>query len=201
MIIEVRNPIPRLTVRRTVAILFVLLAVAAVAVPATLYWSLQRNDMHAQWAQQERSAFEVWRHTDNAAGLLGGYYPPNTPWNNESEVLTISELGGAEYGLNGVSLLDVAHADQLGRIFYALTTLETQNYIHNMTSTQRIQLSNQLELLGHDVLNAYSNYYNYTSSGTVSGPPFWYNGPAPPEEQLLQNAVNIACTFQRGGCL
>jgi len=167
------------------------------AVPVTMYWALQRNDMHARWDQQERYAFEVWRHSDWAAGLLSGNIDH---WNNETEQFTLNELSYADYGVYGLSVLDSAHANRLDRISSAVETLRTQDYVHNMTSAQRTELSNQLESLGHDMLFAYSNYWNYTSNGVGVGPAFWYSGPAPPDERLLQNAVSIACAFQRGGC-
>jgi len=33
---------------------------------------------------------------------------------------------------------------------------------------------------------------NYTSVNGVNGPPFWYFGPSPPDETVLQEAVDLA---------
>ncbi len=188
-----KTPLITFTRRRFKTIMVIVIILAA-AVPITLYWAVQRNDMHHQWALQSSYALEFWSHTDYAAGLLNGNV---APWGNVTEGFTINELGYAAIQLYDISYLDTSHANQLLRISYAIETLKTQNYIHNMTSSQRISLSTQLELLSHKIINAYSNYANFTSTGTATGPPFWYTGPSPPDEQLLQDAVNIALGFQR----
>jgi len=66
-----------------------------------------------------------------------------------------------------------------------------------LNSSQRILLSTQVYSLGHKLANAYNNFVNYTSTSPGIGPSFWYSGPSPPDENLLQSAVNIALTFER----
>ncbi len=97
--------------------------------------------------------------------------------------------------------LDTSHADQLSRISYAVETLRTQNgtqeYITSMNPEHRSLLATQLYSLAHKIENAYWNFINYTSTSPGVGPPFWYSGPSPPDENLLHDAVNIALGFER----
>ena len=194
MTILVKNPLPRLTRRRFLMIVLVIVIVLAAGVPVTSYWALQRNDMHIRWDLQATYAEEFWSHADDAAGLLSGIV---AHWSNVTEIFVSNELAYADWQLNSISHLDTSHANQLFRISYAIESLRTQDYIHNMNSSQRMNLATQLYSIRMKVRNAFTNYLNYTSSGTAAGPPFWYSGPSPPDERLLQDAVNIALGFQR----
>ena len=188
----------RLTPKRFLSILLVILIVLAVAVPVTLYWTLERNETHLIWDINSRYAQQFFFHTDWAAALMRGNI---NPWNNQTAYDALNELAYADFELNGVSVLDQAHANQLYQISNAIETIRTPNgtqlYIQSLSQSARILLANQVSLLGHDVVNAYWNFINYTSSGNGVGPPFWYNGPSPPDENLIQNAVNIALAFER----
>jgi hypothetical protein len=53
-------------------------------------------------------------------------------------------------------------------------------------------LSNTIHHLGQKVAGAYWSLTNYTSVNGVNGPPFWYFGPSPPDETVLQEAVDLA---------
>lgn len=193
MTMVVKNPLITFTRRRFKTILIIVIILVA-AVPITLYWGLQRNDMHFRWDLESRYAQEFWEHTQYTAGLLNGFV---APWTNATEGFAINELAYGDMQIISISYLDASHANQLLRISYAIETLRTQNYIHNMTASQRTSLATQLFSLSTKIINAYWNYVNYTSTQTGVGPPFWYSGPSPPDEQLLQDAVNIALGFQR----
>jgi hypothetical protein len=133
---------------------------------------------------------------DYAAGLLNGVV---APWNNYSERFVINELGYADIELHRISNLDTSHSSPLYRIGFAIETLKTDNgtlLIRSMSSSQRIVLATQFESLAHKITGAYWNFLNYTSTGSSDGPPFWYFGPSPPDENLLQDAVNIALSFE-----
>ncbi len=43
--------------------------------------------------------------------------------------------------------------------------------------------------IGWKVVKAYGNFLNYTSANNV---PFWYFGPSPPDEGILEEAAQLA---------
>ncbi len=194
MTVSFRNPLSRIGKRGLKLTLVAILLVLVIAVPASMYWVIERNDMHARWDQQVREAVQFWSQTGYAALTINGSF---VHWDNQTAGFAVNDLGYAGSWLYEIGVSDAAHNDQISRINYALSTLRTQDYVSTMNQTGRTFLAKQLWLVSHDVVNAYTNYLNYTSSGTGSGPPFWYNGPAPPDEKLLQDAVNTAYAFER----
>ena len=174
--------------------LVILVAVVAVVAPITVYWVIERNDMHQRWDLQATYSQWFLFHTEYAAALVNGTI---SPWNNDTVTSVSSELAYADSELYNLQVLDTSHANQLSRISYAIETLRTDNYLQDLNQSARTTLASQLRPLSHKLANAYWNYINYTSSGTGVGPSFWYSGPSPPDEQLLQDAVNIALSFER----
>src|SRR5713101_9360985 len=75
MTVVLRDP---LTPRRFKWIVAIVLLVTAVGIPATLYWALQRSDMHLRWDLEARYAQEFYFQSDYAAGLLKGDVTPPT---------------------------------------------------------------------------------------------------------------------------
>lgn len=191
MTIVAKNP---LTPRRFLSILVVIILVISVGVPITIYWAFQRSETHRIWDINTRYAQQFLFHTDAAVGLMKEFI---SPWSNQTALEASNELVYADWQLNGLGVLDASHANQLGQISYAIETVRTTVYLQSLNSSARTSLANQIATLGHDIVNAYWNYVNYTSNGTGVGPSFWYSGPAPPDEGLLQNAVNIALAFER----
>jgi hypothetical protein len=196
MTVVLKNP---LTPRRFKWIIVIVLLVTAVGIPATLYWALQRSDMHLRWDLESRYAQEFYFQSDYAAGLLNGDVTPPT---NITIGIASNELAGANDELYNIGYLDTSHINTISRITTALATLDTQgrdslDYFQSLNSTQRSFLATQLRLLGHDIENAYWNYLNFTSTSPGVGPPFWYSGPSPPDSQLLQDAVSVALGIQR----
>ena len=137
---------------------------------------------------------QFWSETGYAASLINGSF---VSWNNQTADFAVNLLGFAGSWLYEIGISDGAHNVQISNINYALATLRSQDYIRAMSQTNRTILARQLWHLSQDLDNAYTNYLNYTSSGTGTGPPFWYNGPAPPDQKLLQDAVNSAYAFER----
>ncbi len=193
MTVLANNPRPRLT-RPFKRIIIIALLLTVVSIPATVYWALQRNEMHLRWDLESRYAQEFYFQSDYVAGLLKGDVTPPT---NITIGIASNELGQAILELYNIEYLDTSHLNQLDKITTALETLKTQDYLQSLNSTQRTSLATQLRLLGHDIINAYWNYGNFTSTSPGVGPSFWYSGPSPPDEQLLQSAVNIALSIQR----
>lgn len=188
MTVAFKNPLSR---KRFLTILLVIIVVIAVAVPVTLYWALERRNTHLIWDINARYSQQFLFHTDYASALLKGI---PAPWSNATATSTENELEYANSELYGITVLDTAHANQLWKIFDSIESVKI--YVPTMNSSARISLASQVYLLGHDIANAYWNFLNYTSEGVGAGPPFWYSGPSPPDEGLLQAAVNIAITFK-----
>jgi hypothetical protein len=182
------------------AVLVVVIVVAAVGIPVGLYWALQRSDMHLRWDLESRYAIEFLLHTEHASAYLNGNL---YSWSNETAGIALNEMGWADNELYGIAVLDTAHVNQLYRIRYAIGSLQgpgptgSGEYVASLNSSQRTLLSNQVYSLGHKLGNAYDNFVNYTSTSPGIGPSFWYSGPSPPDESLLQSAVSIALTFER----
>jgi len=200
MTIAVKNPLPRLTRQRLMAVFAIVVFVVAVGVPVGMYWALQRSDLHLRWDLESRYAEQLLFHMESASALLNGNL---YTWSNQTAGSALEELVYADYELQSIMVLDRAHLDQLNGINYALESLNsaspkgTEVYIASLNSSQRILLSTQVYSFGHDLANAYNNFVNYGGTSPGIGPSFWYSGPSPPDENLLQSAVSIALTFER----
>ena len=194
MTVCIRSPLSRIGRRQVSVIFVVVLVVLAVAVPVTLYWALQRNAEHERWDLEVRYAQQFWSHTDYAAGLVNGTV---AHWNNDTAGFAVNELAHADTALYDIRILDTSHANQLSKISYAIETLRTDSYIATLNQSARSTLANELWSLSMKISHAYWNFVNYTSDSPGVGPPFFYSGPAPPDEHLIQDAVNISLSFQR----
>ena len=194
MTIVAKNP---LTKRRVSAVLLIIVTVLAIAVPTALYWALQRTDLHSRWQLQADYASQFSFQMDDAAALMNGTI---WKWNNVTSSFAGNEMGSANENLSYLSEYDTAHANQLIMINYAIENIRPPfNTIPftNISYAQRTILAAQLRSIANKILYAYWNFLNYTSVGGTAGPPFWYSGPSPPDESLLQAAVNVALTLQR----
>jgi len=191
--VSFRNPL-RLGGRGNILLLGAVLVIIAIAIPTTLYWETSRNDMHLRWDLQARYAQEFWSQAQYSGSLINGTV---SKWNNETAGVAVNVLGFADEELYDIGVLDTAHTNTLSRISTAIETLRTDDYIATLNQTSRTLLAHQLWSISQKIINANWNYANYTSTTPGVGPPFWYSGPAPPDETLLQNAVNIALAFER----
>ncbi len=171
--------------------LIIVLLVLVVSVPSVLYWEIQRNDMHARWERQLELAqsFDFYGVEDAEITLMQPNFTSDSALRNSA----VSSLSSAQFTLNSLIHLDSDRFNQLHQIETMLLTLEPRwsTYTIGLNQSQRGTLANLLGRIGNDILFAYGNYINYTSSGP-DGPPFWYNGPAPPDQNLIQQAVELA---------
>jgi len=170
------------------------LLVITIAAPVIVYWSIDRMETHRRWQRQfsEVQTFTFY-HMWTASALL-----TKDSWPSQETVdWARDELQGALNSIVKLSYLDRNHANQLGRIDYVLARLSTSwsDYTLNLTFDQRTTLSGHIHTIGDKILNAYTNYLNYTSTNTITGPSFWYFGPSPPDEILLQQAVELATSL------
>ena len=60
-----------------------------------------------------------------------------------------------------------------------------------MNETAQPDFIKTFHSIGNNVVDAYGNLINYTSENDGTGPPFWYFGPSPPDEAILQETVNL----------
>ena len=172
-------------------VLIIVLLVLAVSVPSVLYWTIERNDMHARWETQVELAqsFDFYGVEEAQIVLM----QPN--FTSDSSFRSTGALGleSAYFTLGHLMRLDPDRANQLYEIGAMLLNLAAtwSTYTAGLNQSQRGTLANLLGNIGTDILSAYRNYIKYTSSGP-DGPPFWYNGPAPPDPNLVQQAVDLA---------
>jgi hypothetical protein len=147
--------------------------------------------MHARWERQLELAqsFDFYGMEDAQIVLMN----PNFTSDSTYRSTGASGLESAQFTLRNLMILDFDRANQLYNIETMLQGLAPiwSTYTIGLNQSQRGTLANLLGRIGNDILNAYGNYVNYTSSGP-NGPDFWYNGPAPPDQNLVQQAVNLA---------
>ena len=131
-------------------------------------------------------------------GVEGTFYR----WTNQTSWISANEIGYATEYLNLIGGIDTAHANQLDRITLSIYNA-TRPFFSippaNVSLSGRTLLSVQLIMIGQKIQYAYTNYenYTYTTYSPMAGPPFWYSGPSPPDEGLLQQAVNIALALRQ----
>ena len=173
------------------SLLIVVLLVLAVSVPSVLYWTIQRNDMHARWETQLELAqtFDFYGVEEAQIALMQSNFTSDSGYRSAG----LSGLQLAESTLNQLVRLDFDRANQLYKIETMLLSLAASwsTYTMGLNQTQRGTLASLLGKLGNDILYAYGNFIKYTTTGP-DGPPFWYNGPAPPDQNLIQQAVDLS---------
>jgi len=175
-------------------VLIIVLLALVVSVPSLLYWTIERNDMHARWERQLELAqtFDFYGVEQAEIVLMQPNFTSDSAYRNTG----VWGLNSAEFALNNLVILDFDRANQLYKIETMLLSLASSwsTYTTGLNQSQRGTLAGLLGSIGNDVLFAYGNFIKYTSSGG-SGPPFWYNGPSPPDQVLIQQAVDLAVNF------
>jgi len=172
-------------------VLIIVLLSLLVIVPSLLYWTIERNDMHARWERQFELAqsFDFYGVEGAQVVLLNPNFTSDSTYRNTGA----SALQSAQSTLTNLVALDFDRANQLYKIETMLLTLASSwsTYTTGLNQTQRGTLAGLLGKIGNDILFGYGNFINYTSPGP-NGPSFWYNGPAPPDQNLVQDAVDLA---------
>ena len=172
-------------------VLIIVLLVLVVSVPSVLYWTIERNDMHARWERQLELAqsFDFYGVEESQIVLMQPSFTNDSAYRGTG----VSGVESAEFTLNNLVALDFDRANQLFKIETMLLDLAASwsTYTTGLSQSQRGTLAGLLGRIGNNILFAYGNYVNYTSSGP-DGPPFWYNGPSPPDPNLVQQAVDLA---------
>lgn len=193
-----RKPRLGLTRFRLLLVLAVVGIAVSAAVPTALYWALQRTDLHARWELEQNYASQFGFQMETASSYMNETF--GYKWSSETSSFAGVLIRYADQNLNLLRDYDTDHSYKLYQISYAVERIVISFFDNvsyaNASFAQRAPLEKQLYSLGDRILYAYGNILMYTSEGATAGPPFWYSGPAPPDEHLLQDAVNIALALQ-----
>jgi hypothetical protein len=172
----------RKTVRSTRFLIWVLLALL-IAEPALIYWTVDRVVTHNRWSIQASMA-------ETFFGQMNDAYVPITNQSLASDqalkILTNVVLHDAGTTMYNLYRIDTQHFNQLDRVSTTLLNLDSLGYILNLTGPQRTVLANIFLSIGTKIVTAY--HLNATNVYSV---PFWYWGPSPPDENLLNQAVDL----------
>ncbi len=174
-----------------IGLVIVGLFASVIIAPLAMNWADQRSQMRSNWVNQEREAAAFNKAAQSLADLLSS---PNWP-DNGTNTIAPSIMSLAATSLYNLEYLDWNHATQLGIIEQTLDKLGTvwSSYVVNLNASQRTTFSGEIRGIGGHVAGAYANFYQTsTPINTSTGPPFWYDGPSPPDEALLQQAVTLA---------
>lgn len=167
----------------------VALLLLGIVVVAGVFWAAQRINTHKRWASMLRESQRLRNHLDRVAYLLPTKFQTGTV----SQNWFIAELHYADSSLLELIKLDGEHQVPLGKIEHMITTLSDPDVdLSGLNSTEQEDLMEAIHNIGWKVVKAYGNLLNYTSVNSVNGPPFWYSGPAPPDEGILEEAAQLA---------
>ncbi len=171
----------------------IVLLLFVIVVSAVGYWAVQRVGMYSRWHSQFEISQSLRTHLDQVYVLL-------TSRNFETDDITqkwfYSEVQYAIHSVGDLLELDGGHSSQLGRIQFMLEDLRDPTQISHLiglNSTDRTALAEALHGIGWKAVAAYTNYFEPAGS---SNPPLWYSGPSPPDETILEEAVEFAIDVQ-----
>jgi hypothetical protein len=158
---------------------------------AGVFWSVQRINTHKLWASMLRESQRLRDHTERAAYLLPAKFQSNS--DSTTQNWLNAELHYADSSLSELSIMDLAHNVQLGKIDNLILTISDPSIeLSRLNATEQTRMMNTMRDIGQKVAQAYGSILNYTSVDGVNGPSFWYFGPAPPNETILEEAARSA---------
>jgi len=161
------------SLKQLVAVLLLVMIIVA-----GVFWAVQRINTHKRWASMLRESQRLMDHLDRVAYLI----PVKSNW-------CIAELGYATSSLSELIKLDGEHQIPLRKIDQMIMTLRDPDV--DLSGLDLFEFD-AIHNIGWKVVKAYGNLLNYTSVNDVNGPPFWYFGPAPPDEGILEEAAQLA---------
>lgn len=177
----------------------ILLLVLLIVVPATVYLSLQQIETHERWYWEERASQDFdWDLIDAWWRLNNTYFSqPSTNTSTENKILQdwfYVDISNAGDAINDLETLDSKHWTELDVFSNMLNTISPLglDYLTWINTTERSNLATKIETVGEELGSAYWNPLNGTTVTAGSGAPFWYLGPAPPDETILRQAVELA---------
>ena len=177
----------------------ILLLILLIAVPVTVFLSLETIESHRRWYEQEEASQRFMFHLDDAADVFNDstlvQLEDNRSFENDEMVQQWFhwEVFYAEISLQDLYLLDTGHQSQLYPVVRMLDALDGYgSYLLGLNATERSNFAGSLKSVASNIVEAYWNYLNYTSETQGSGPPFWYLGPSPPDETVLRQGADVA---------
>ncbi len=173
--------------------LLVLILVVAV-VFASFAWASDRIEIHKRWASMIEMSQRFRVHFTEVYLRLYSLTENETMDPLSHEIFS-NEISYASWTMNQLVSLDSAHASELFRIEDLIMTLQesgTSGLQLQLRDSQFQNLSDTLHAIAENLPLAYWNPLNTTSINSETGPPFWYFGPSPPDEALLQQIATLA---------
>jgi hypothetical protein len=169
--------------------LLVLVLIIVVA-SASLVWASDRIETHKRWASMLEMSQRFMIHFTQAYLRLPGVYGNET---DPTHYWFQNELDYADWALDKLMKLDEAHTSELIRIEDLIMNLRSPNAVEPwLNNSQFADLGNTIYLIAEKLPQAYWNPFNSTSINSDTGPPFWYFGPSPPDEAILQQVAALA---------
>jgi len=166
----------------------IVLLLAVIIASAGTFWATQRINTHRQWASMMRETQRFRDHMWTIAQLLNSSFQTNSTaqrWLSE-------EFYYAHTSLYELKQLDEAHWLQLSQIEDAVYGKLNSYRIFSVNFTEHQNtIAGEVRDIGDEVVSAYWSFSQNIEVG-VNGPSFWYIGPSPPDETILQEAIDSA---------
>jgi hypothetical protein len=178
-----------------IRILIIVLVLLLAIVPTVVYWSVSNNlnktIMFNRWGEQ----FLLAQSFDIDHTTYASYYVNSSTFrtNNMTQFAYSEALNSGWLLLNDLGAIDTAHVSQLITIRNTIQNLANTTYVLSLPDSQRRTLAGVIRGIGDDIMGAYTNYLQYTSTNGAGVPfPDSYNGPGPPDMNQLTQAYNLA---------
>ncbi|MGB8781366.1 MAG: hypothetical protein WCD81_12055 [Candidatus Bathyarchaeia archaeon] len=180
------NRVFRISLKQLLVLILVI-----VAALASFGWASDRIETHKRWASMVETSQEF--------GIVFSEVYVRLPSITENATTDpthfwfTNELDFASWTLSQLVKVDEAHESELYWIEDLIVTLRDAS-INGvlLNDSQFWNLSNGIKLIAIELPEAYWNPLNTTSVNSETGPPFWYFGPSPPDETMLQTVATLA---------
>lgn len=170
--------------------LLVLILVIVVA-SGSFLWASGRIETHKRWAAMLEMSQQFMIHFDEVYVRLPSIMKNETP--DPTHYWLIDELDYADWAISQLARIDTAHESELFSVEIFVWTLQGSATTGiQLNSSQFLNLSSAIHTIAYKLPQAYWNPLNTTSINTETGPPFWYFGPSPPDEAILQQMATLA---------
>jgi hypothetical protein len=175
----------RISVKQLLILILIILVASA-----SFVWASDRIETHKRWASMLEMSQRFSVHFTEVYLRLPSVYGNET---DPTHYWFQNELDYAEWALNKLMKLDEAHTSELVRIEELIMNLRSPNAIGPwFNNSQFADLGNSIYSIAQKLPQAYWNPLNSTSVNSDTGPPFWYFGPSPPDEAILQQIATLA---------
>jgi hypothetical protein len=167
------------------------LILAIVVASASFVWASGRIETHKRWASMLETSQRFGIVFDEVYFRLPSIAQNVTT--DPTHYWFIDELDDALWTIHQLIKLDSGHASELFKIGDLILTLRDSGATGvQLNGSQFENLSNITYTIAQGLLHAYWNPLNTTEVNSETGPPFWYFGPSPPDEALLQHIATLA---------